>query len=148
MRRLAALAALALAACPGPGKELERAVRAYDDALVKAYATSTPSLVEGLAGRKEAERIRVLIDLKTNAGLVLESTLESVEVTAAKADGPSGTVETVERWRYHDRPRLAGAPPGPEIARVMRMRYTLVRDGDRWKVESVSTLSSDPLPGR
>jgi len=147
-RRIALAALLSLAACPGPDRDLAQAVRAYDAALVSAYASSDPSRVEGFAARKEADRIRVLIDLKTGARVALVSTLESLEVTSATASGDAGTVETRERWRYHDRPLQPGGPAGPEISSVMRMRYSLVRDGGRWKVASVATLSVEQPPGR
>jgi hypothetical protein len=146
MRRIPWVTLLALAACPGPKSELGRTVREYDDALVRAFATSDPSRLASVAAAKEADRVRILVDLKTNARLVLESRLESFEVTRAEATGDTGTVETRERWRYHDRPLQLGAPPAPEITALMAMRYSLVREGGRWKVASVSTMSSAPLP--
>ncbi len=145
MRRLAPAALLLLAACPGPARELSRAVREYDDELVRAYGTSDPSRLYGVADRKEADRVRVLIDLKTASKLVLESTLESLEVTSATATGGQGVVETRERWRYHDRPLQPGAAPGPEIVAAMAMRYQLARQDGRWKVVSVSTISNEIL---
>ncbi len=145
MRRPALAALLLLAACPGPRRELGRAVREYDDELVRAYGTSDPSRLAGVAGRKEADRVRVLIDLKTAARLVLESKLESLEVTSATATGDQGVVETRERWRYHDRPLQPGAAPGPEVVAAMAMRYHLAREDGRWKVASVSTISNEIL---
>jgi len=142
-RRIVLAALLALSACRGTERELARAVREYDDALVLAYATSDPSRVAKVAAQKEADRIRILIDVKTSARLVLESRLESLEVTSATSAGEAGTVETRERWRYHDRPLQPGAAAGPEISSVMRMRYALVREGGRWKVASVETLSNE-----
>lgn len=143
-RRLAAVALVALSGCPGPDAALSRAVREYDDALVAAYASSDASRVTGVAAQREADRIRILIDLKTSARLVLESRLESFEVLGAKGSGETATVETRERWRYRDRSLQPGPPPGAEIASVMHMRYALVREGGRWKVASVATVSSEP----
>jgi hypothetical protein len=146
MRRILWFALVSVAACSGPDRDLSRAVREYDDALVRAYAGSDPSRVASVAARKEADRIRILIDLKSNARLVLESTLESFQVTSAVATGDAGTVETRERWRYHDRSLQPGAPSGPEIASDMAMRYALVREEGRWRVASVTTISSEPVP--
>src|SRR5512138_1642905 len=112
MRRLAFAALLFAAACPSPDRELSRIVREYDDALVKAYGASDPAGMEAVAAKKEAERVRVLIDLKRNARLVLESRIESFEVLRTEASGDGATVETRERWRYHDRPLDPGARPG------------------------------------
>jgi len=150
MRRIAAaLSFAALAACAGrPDPELARAVREYDDALVRAYSTSDACAMDAFAAGKEAGRVRVLVDLKTSAGLALESRLESFEVTRTEAKGDAATVETREQWRYHDRSLRPGKAPGPEFASRMVLRYALVREGGRWKVESVSTLSNEYLTPR
>ena len=91
MWRVTLAVPLALAACAGRQTELERAVREYDDALVRAYATADPSLLAAVAPDEEAVRVRVLIDLKSEAGVVLESP------GPARGSGPS--------------PGAAGAPP-------------------------------------
>jgi hypothetical protein len=145
MRRPALAWLALLAACPGPQRELERAVREYDEALVRAYATADPSRLPEVATAREATRVRVLIDVKTAARLVLESRLEALEVTRAAGSGESAQVETRERWRYRDRRLQPGEVPGPEIVSAMAMRYELAREGGRWKVASVSTLSSEIL---
>ena len=148
MRRLAAAALLLIGACQGASTDLAKAVRAYDDALVRAYAGGNASTLANLATAKEAGRVQVLIDLKTSGKLVLESKIESFEVTSASTSGDVATVETRERWRYHDRHLEPGKPTGPEFVADMRMRYALVREGGRWKVESVSTLSNEYLNGK
>lgn len=102
MRRLALVALLALSACPGNDAALGRAVREYDDELIRAYSGSDPSRMARVAASEEAERIRILVDIKSTARLVLESRLETFEVTSAKATGDAATVETRERWRYRD----------------------------------------------
>jgi len=156
MRPIAlALAALGLlSACPGGQAALERAVREYDDELQRAYATADASRLPGVATRKEANRVLVLIDLKTASRVVLESKLEAFEVTRAQSSGDAGTVETRERWRYRDRKLKPGEQTGPDLVAAMAMRYDLVREDGRWKVAAVATLSNEYLeppgmrPGR
>ena len=63
MRRLALAPLLVLAACQGPGPELGKAVRAYDDALVRAYAGGDAAPLQDVATPKEMGRVQVLIDL-------------------------------------------------------------------------------------
>ena len=145
MRRLATATLLALAACQGPGPELGKAVRAYDDALVRAYAGGDAAPLKDLATPKETGRVQVLIDLKNTGKLVLESKIESFEVTSTAASGDSATVETRERWHYHDRHTRPGEPQGPDFVADMKMRYDLVREGGRWRVASVATLSNEFL---
>jgi hypothetical protein len=145
MRRLAAAALLLLAACQDASSEVAKAVRAYDDALIRAYAGGDASPLASLATAKELGRVQVLVDLKTSAKLVLESRIEAFEVTSASTSGETGVVDTRERWRYHDRHTKPGEPDGPHFVADMKMRYELVREGGRWKVASVSTLSNEYL---
>ncbi len=146
MRRAPALAlVLALAGCPRPEREAARAVREYDDELVRAFRTSDASRMAGVASAKEAGRVRVLVDLKSAGKLVLESSLESFEVTRIEVapGGGAASVETKERWRYFDRHLRPGKPPGPTFVADMAMRYALVREGGRFKVRDATTLANE-----
>jgi hypothetical protein len=145
VRRLLLATLVAVAACGGPDPEAARAVRRYDDALIAAYSRSDASGLDRVATLEEAGRIRVLIDIKSGAGLALESRLEAFEVLRAETSASGATVETRERWRYRDRRLEPGRPPGPELVSDMRMRYALVREAGRWKVGSVATLSNAPV---
>ncbi len=141
--------ALALAACPSPEQDAVRAVRAYDDELVRAYRGGDASSMGRVAAPEEAARVRVLVDLKSAGRLVLESTLEAFEATRARVEpgGRAATVETRERWRWLDRHLRPGEAPGPAAVSEMTMRYDLARDGGGWKVRAVTTLSSRPVEG-
>ncbi len=140
---------LALAACSRPEREAATAVREYDDALVVAYRTGDASGMGRVAAAKEAERVRVLVDLKSASRMVLESTLEVFEATNVRVapPGDAASVETKERWRYFDRHLEPGEEPGPTVVSDMAMRYDLVREGGRWKVAQVTTLAN-ASPGR
>jgi hypothetical protein len=141
-----ALAASAAACRDRADAEAERAVRDYDEALVQAFRASDARPLRAVALEEEANRVVVLVDLKRSNGIVLESTLERLEVTGTLRTGAGGrTVETVERWRYFDRPLAPGRPPGTVFVAEMRMRYELAREEGRWKVERVRTLSSKYL---
>jgi hypothetical protein len=108
---------------------------------------SDSSRMPGVATRKEANRVLVLVDLKASNRLVLESTLERFDVRSSRAspDGKTAAVETAERWRYFDRSLAPGRSPGPTIVSEMRMRYDLVREDGRWKVAEVTTLANEIL---
>ncbi len=145
MRARAAALALALAAaCGSDRREAERAVRAYNDAAILAYRTGDLAPLREVATAGEANRVQVLVDLKAAARLVLESRLESLEVTGVeRPDAGRMVVRTKERWRYHDRPLDPGRPQGIEFVADMALEYQLVRDGARWKVDRGRTLSSE-----
>lgn len=145
MRRLVLPALLLLTGCRGDSAEASKAVRAYDDALVRAYAGGDASPLANLATAKELGRVQVLVDLKTAGKMVLESRIESFEVTSSSTSGDTAVVETRERWRYHDRHLEPGKPDGPQFVADMKMRYELVREGGLWKVGAVSTLSNEYL---
>ena len=148
MRARAAASLLLFAACQGASAEASRAVREYDDLLVRAYSGGNASPLANLASAKELGRVQVLIDLKSAGKLVLESKIEAFEVTSTATSGDTATVETRERWRYRDRHTRPGETNGPDFVADMRMRYELAREGGRWKVQSVSTLSNEYLNGK
>jgi len=145
MRRLVLPSLLLLAACQGDSAGAAKAVRAYDDALVRAYAGGDAKPLANLATAKELGRVQVLVDLKSAGKLVLEARIESFEVTSSSTSGDTATVETRERWRYHDKHLKPGEQDGPDFVADMKMRYELVREGGQWKVGAVSTLSNEYL---
>jgi hypothetical protein len=146
-RTILAVAAL-LACAPGDRdrREAERAVRAYDAALVRAFRTSDLDGMRATATPAEAGRVRVLVDLKIADRLVLESTLERLDVlSASKAGADAFTVRTAERWRYFDRPLDPGRRAGGVVLAEMRMEYDVAREGGSWLVAKVRTLSNQRL---
>jgi hypothetical protein len=145
----AALLVLALGACArGDRDERDavRAVRAYDEAVVRAFRTNDAGGMGEVATEKEAKRVTVLVDLKAADRLVLESTLERLEVLSAARVGPDGfTIRTAERWRYLDRPLAPGRVATPEVLAEMRMEYEVARENGRWRVDKTRTLANDVL---
>lgn len=147
-RRLALAGAwLACAACTPGRAEVVEAVRAYDAALATAYRTGDAGPLSRFADPDEVRRVTVLLEIKKESGLVLESALESFEATRVEVRGAEATVTTAERWRYHDRPLDPTRPAGEVHLADMVLSYRLAREGGAWKVRSASTDSSrDLLP--
>ena len=137
---------LALAGCSPDRREAERAVRAYNQAAILAYRTGDLSRLRQVATEKEWRKVLVLVDLKTSNGLVLESQLDSLQVTSVARPGPDLLrVVTRERWRYHDRPLQPGRPAGTVFLADMSLQYDFVRQDGKWKLDQARTLSSDYL---
>ena len=124
----------------------ESAVRAYDETLAEAYRMSDASRLRDVAGEKEVGRVQVLIDLKRASSLVLESSLETLEIREVRAAGSDGlVVRARERWHYHDRPTRPGLAPGPVFVAEMEMEWDLARTWGKWRVEKGKTLSTTYL---
>ncbi len=138
------LAGAFAAGCSTERREAEHAVRAYNEAAILAYRTRDLAPLREVATEKEWGKVVVLVDLKTAAGLVLESELENLEVTRAEKPSPDLLkAATRERWRYHDRPLRPGRPPGTVFVANMTLEYDFVREGGRWKLDAARTLSNE-----
>jgi hypothetical protein len=138
----------ALACAPGDRdrRAAEQAVRAYDEALVRAFRSGDREGMRETATEREATRVRVLVVVKSADRLVLESTLERLDVVSAAPAGTDGfTVRTAERWRYHDRPLDPGRTAGPVFVAEMKLEYEVAREAGRWRVARVRTLASEYL---
>jgi len=91
----------------------------------------------------------VLVDLKTANHLVLESELQSLQVTrVAHTTKDELEVSTTERWRYYDRSLKPGAPLGQTFVVDTTLRYHFVREEGRWKLERARTLATTFLEPR
>lgn len=148
---MAGLPLVPASGCRTEQAQAVRAVRTYDELLIQAYRTGEVSALRAVATENEVQRVFVLIDLKRSNGLVLESVLERLQVTSAHESGEGAVVvETRERWRYYDRPLEPGRQRGQVFVANMSMRYHLVLEEGRWKVDRGETLSSSSraLKGR
>ena len=88
--------------------------------------------------------MEVLVRIKGERRVVLESALESFEVVRIEAPARgAAVVDARERWRYVERPLDPGAAAGPPVVSAMTMRYHLGPEGGRLKVRQVETIASD-----
>lgn len=145
-----ALSLALAAACGGDRLEAERAVRAYNEAAIHAYRTRDFGPLQKVATEKEWGRVVVLVDLKSASKLVLESELQSLEVTKVERPGPDAMVaETRERWRYYDRSLEPGRPAGQVFVADMILRYDFERSKEGgWRMSQGRTLSTKYLEPR
>ena len=133
-----------LAACSSSGVDARKVIAAYNEAVIQAHRTGDISKLTEVADAREARAIAVTVDTKRSAGLVLEATLESLEIEAVKKGSEKDmTVETKERWRYFDRRLAPGASPGPVISADMKMRYICALQDGRWKVAQIETIANN-----
>ncbi len=136
------LLSLAAFACTRSDDPL-RIVRNYNDAVILAHRTGDISKLGDVAGEREARVVGVLVNTKRGAGLVLEATLERIEVLRSQKSGPdSQIIETSEQWRYYDRPLKPGSSPGQVIEADMKVQYECERTDKIWKVVKVKVLEN------
>ncbi len=139
---IGAILSLAAFACTRSDDPL-RIVRNYNDAVILAHRTGDISKLSDVAGEREARIVGVLVNTKRGAGLVLEATLERIEVLRSQKSGPdSMIIETSEQWRYYDRPLKPGSSPGQVIEADMKVQYECERTGKIWKVMKVKVLEN------
>ncbi len=139
---IGAVFSLAVVACSHSDDPL-RIVKTYNNAVILAHRTGDISKLGDVAGEREARIVGVLVTTKRGAGLVLEATLERIEVVRTEKSGPdSQIIETSEQWRYYDRPLKPGDSPGQIIEAVMKLQYECARTGSVWKVMKVKVLEN------
>ncbi len=150
MKALLVLVLLVLGGCGDDERQAGQSVRLYNEALIVAYRTGDLSPLRPVAHDEEIRKVEKLLDLKREAGLVLESTLVSFEVLSAKANGNDGfVVETKEQWRYFDRELSPGKSPARRFVADMRMHYEVERAGNGWRVLKVRTIANQfVVPGQ
>jgi len=136
---------LSLTACGGEERAAVKAVRAYDEAVIRAYRGNDASAVQGLATAEELNRLAVLVDLKRASHLTLMSELQRFEARQVELGREAATVTTEERWRYFDRPDDPKQPNGETFLADMVLEYSLVKDGGAWKVRKARTFSGHYL---
>lgn len=135
----------ALPACQDlPDARAEDLVRQYDRALVTAFRTADPSPLKGVASEREVAKVTHLIDVKRETNVTLDSTLVDFQVQGVDRKDKQVHVRTTERWRYVNRRIGSGEAVGTTTDERYTMRYDLMRDGEKWKVDETEFLQRPP----
>lgn len=141
---IALLVILLMAGCKEhPAAE---AVRGYNLALVQAYRENNSISLDHWATERERNKVLVLVDLKKANRLVLECDQPEVTILKVEEVNPEMVlVESDELWSYQDRPLDPGVPPKPHFKVRMHMRWEVVKEGKKYKVDKGATLASEYL---
>jgi hypothetical protein len=139
---------LALAGCRGARDEEARAaVTGYVGKLPQAYRASDEEVVDALVTEPLGRKLTGLIGAKRDAGVVLDSRLLELSFERVEQDGEALLVDTRERWIYRDVRIGSGAQAGEESTDGYAVRYRLVREGGKLKVDGI-TFRVPPVVGR
>ena len=139
---LVCLSPCALLACEDlPDARAEDLVRQYNRALATAFRTADPSPLKGVASEREVAKVTHLIDVKRETNMTLDSTLVDFGMQGVDRTGKKVQVRSTERWRYVNRRIGSGEPVSATTDERYMMRYDLLRDGEKWKVDETAFLS-------
>ena len=148
MSRAAAALVLLAGACGRISEgEAVGAVRRYNEAVIEAYRSGDPALVEPVAGAREAKKLFGLIGAKTDMGITLDAQLVDFATLQVDRGRETVTVLTRETWRYADRRIGTGQPVGAASEDHYQMLSLLAREDGRWVVQEVR-FAAPPQVGR
>lgn len=153
MRRLAILVVGALllvsAGCSvAPEKTasvvaVETAVRAYNAALVTAFAEMDMNELNAVATEEQAATEFPLMAALGEGRVRMLSTLTSIEFGDVAFSGDSSaTVTTTETWDYRHESLDTSETVREEKGIVYHLRYNLVLQDERWLVDVVAPLDT------
>lgn len=149
--RIRPLALALLAALGGCGRgtetEAKAAVHEYLAKMILAYRAGDEQVVDPLVTERLGRKLTGLIGVKSDVDLVLDAKLLELEFVAVRREGEVVVVDTRERWHYRDLHARTGAQMGEDSTDEYAMRYRLVREGGRWKVDETA-FRETPKVGR
>ncbi len=145
----ATLLALALAACQKgpPASEMEDLVRRYNSAVAEAYRTGDFQVAQPLVGADELRRLAAHIGVRLDQGITMDARLVELRFEGMERKEGEVVVATEERWHYLDRKVGTGQQVGQDSKDHYRMRYHIVKAGDRWVVDHTE-FAEKPEVGR
>jgi len=121
--------------------EVETAVRAYNAALVTAFAELDMNELNAVATEEQAAADFPVMSALGESGVRMLSTLKSIEFGAVSFSGESSaTVTTTETWDYRYESLETSMTVREETGVVYRLRYDLVRQDSRWLVAVVASI--------
>ncbi|MFV2073400.1 MAG: hypothetical protein ACC742_12210 [Thermoanaerobaculales bacterium] len=142
----------AIVGCGGfSNDEARRLVLTYNERVAKAFREADATLVDEVAGDKEARKITGLIGVRLDREVILDAELLGIDFENVRRESATVLVRTRESWRYQERRLGDGEPTGPPSDDRYEMLYELRRMDGRWVVDAIRFASPPqvgrPLPG-
>lgn len=127
---------------------IEAAVRNYNLALPRAYATKSSDLLASFATDDEVDRVGLVIQGLSSSDMVLDARQEAFRTGSVRVPAPGkAELSAAETWWYRrvsPRTGRVGQPPRRVEYRIV---YHLVEIGDGWRVARVDEREAHVLPG-
>lgn len=116
------------------------AVRSYLDGITFAYRVANSDVASSTMTAWEYVRVDSYIEKNRQEGRGIEQTLTAFDVTGIVGEEPTVTVSTTEDWGYRYFALADGAYRSEELTAAYSATYTVVREGELWKVDSVKVV--------
>lgn len=123
---------------------MQDAVRAYNSALVVAFAEMDMNRLQGTATEEQAGSDAVMMQSLGSGGVRLVATVRNIEFgeIAFPADGTSH-VTTTETWDYRHESLATSETVRTEKSVVYHLAYDLILEDGRWLVAAVASLDQE-----
>lgn len=130
---------------PGEAEAVRESVRAYNEALVRAFAEFDMNELNVAATKEQAEREFYLMAALGEARVQMVATLTSVEFgeVTFPAEGQA-SVTTEESWDYDHVSLDTSETVRQERGVEYRLRYDLVLQDGHWLVDAVTPMDVSP----
>lgn len=138
--RLLVFIALLLAGCSGKDMQMQAAVQNYCSVTQAVFMTGDVSLLATVATQKEIKKVFPGVMALRTTGNVMRTEVPEFRVIDTSRSWDAGTVETREKWVYWWEERGIMGAPKEKKTESYHLRYRLVKERGKWKVDSIENL--------
>lgn len=122
-----------------PGEEgMKNAVRGYVQAVIDANLSDRHfQFLEKYATEKEAKRVFIFIKPDRERNLAMYMRVNKLSFDNISSSESTNFVDTSEHWDFQYLAIKTSKPTDPVRSIRYKLRYHLIRDGDRWMVSKL-----------
>lgn len=112
-------------------------MRSYLDGITYSYRIGVSDVASQTMSGAELVRVDAYIELNRQQGRSIEQTLTAIEFGKVTGVEPTLTVEATEDWVYRYVAADGSTSANDELSAAYAAEYTVIREGETWKVDSV-----------
>ncbi len=124
-------------------KDVETVIRAYNNALEKAFETKDFGPLKDLTTEREYNKATIYIMSYAGQDERLSAHLIKFDIKRTAISGNSADAVTSEEWEYERVNMATGEAVTPYTLYTYEMNYKLLKDGDKWKVDQLKIIKED-----
>ncbi len=134
-----------LLSCSGEKQEVKNLVITYNKVKAEAYLKPRAHLMENFTSEKEFRQIDTYISYLYKTNRILKAEMKKIDFEEIKIEGEKAAAVTKERWVYAYLEPVNRNPISEEYDVIYANKYSLIRKGGRWVVDS---LESSEIGGK